>query len=107
VLAAVWAASGNGLSLTVLAALGLLTRDVAIFLLMRGRAGGRGDFAALAILGALYLLLPMILNGLNLPGLGLLFLPEAKVLSVVAAWAQAAGTVVLALRGVGLLSPSR
>src|SRR6185312_2426383 len=52
VLMAIWAT--NGLSaLLVLAVLGFLTRDVAIFVMMQGRAGGKGDFAALGILGAL------------------------------------------------------
>ena len=51
VLAMLWTASPGG-SLIVLALLGFLTRDVAVFVLMRGQAGGKGDFAALAILGA-------------------------------------------------------
>jgi len=79
----------SSLALPVLAMLGFLTRDVAIFVLMRGLAGGKGDFAALAMLGALYLLLPMILNGLQLRGLDFLFLPSfAGVLGVVVAWGQ-------------------
>jgi hypothetical protein len=89
------------LALMVLAMLGFLTRDVAIFVLMGGKAGGRGDFAALAILGALYLLLPMILNGLNLRGLDFLFLPTAaSVLGVIIAWGQGAAGAILAMRRV-------
>lgn len=86
---AVGAVRLSSLTLPVLAMLGFLTRDVAIFVLMRGIAGGKGDFAALAVLGALYLLLPMILNGLQLRGLDFLFLPSfAGVLGVVVAWGQ-------------------
>ena len=47
-----------------LAALGFLARDIAIFVLMRSFAKARGDFAALAVLAALYLLLPMIVQRL-------------------------------------------
>ena len=87
VLAALWAASP--LALSALAMLGFVTRDVAIFVLMGRLAGGKGDFAALAALGALYLLLPMILNGLGLRGLDFLFLPSVSGLAgVVAGWAQ-------------------
>ncbi len=84
VLAIVWTPAG---SLMVLAMLGFLTRDVAIFVLMRGQAGGKGDFAALAFLGALYLLLPTVLAGLNLRGLDFLFLPHG-LLGVIAGWAE-------------------
>jgi len=84
-LAASWA-GGPG-SLTVLAMLGFLTRDVAFFVLMQGRAAGKGDFAALGILGALYLLVPTLLAGLNLRMLDFLFLPGSAA-SVVAAWAE-------------------
>jgi hypothetical protein len=101
VLAMTWAMTSSVFSLMVLAMLGLLTRDVAIFVLMGGKAGGRGDFAALAILGALYLLLPMILTGLNLRGLDFLFLPwAAGVLGVMAAWGQGVAGVILAMRRV-------
>jgi hypothetical protein len=97
VLAVLWATSP--LSPVVLAMLGFLTRDVAIFVLMRGFAGGKGDFAALAILGALYLLLPMILNGLGLRGLDFLFLPTVSgVAGAVAAWAQGIVCALWALR---------
>jgi len=87
------------LALPVLAMLGFLTRDIAIFVLMRGMAGGRGDFAALAVLGALYLLLPTILHGAHLRELDVLFLPlRANVLGVMAAWGQGVACAVLALR---------
>jgi hypothetical protein len=101
ILAASWAMTNSAFSLMVLAMLGLLTRDVAIFVLMGGKAGGRGDFAALAILGALYLLLPMILTGLNLRGLDFLFLPSAAgVLGVMVAWGQGVAIALLAMRRV-------
>jgi hypothetical protein len=99
ILAATWAM--GPFALVVLAMLGFLTRDVAIFVLLGGKTGGRGDFAALAILGALYLLLPMILNGLNLRGLDFLFLPTAaSALAVIAAWGQGVAGAILAIRRV-------
>ena len=68
---------------------------------MRGIAGGKGDFAALAVLGALYLLLPMIVNGLQLRGLDFLFLPSfSGVLGVTAAWGQGVACVLWAARGI-------
>jgi hypothetical protein len=103
-LAALWAVSGSGLSLSVLAMLGFLTRDVAIFVLMRGLAGGKGDFAALAILGALYLLLPMIVRGLGLSNLDPLFIPAVRnhaALGALAAWAQGVGVMVWMIRRIG------
>jgi hypothetical protein len=108
VLAALWA--GSGLSLSVLAVLGFLTRDMAIFVLMRGLAGGKGDFAALAVLGALYLLLPLIVNGLGIPGLEFLFVPVAKTypaLGVVAAWVQGLGAAAWAARSIATKLPTR
>jgi hypothetical protein len=78
-------------ALAVLAMVGFMTRDICIFLLGRMFAGPKGDFAALAILAALYLLLPTLLwqadaAFLLIPG------PHADtLLSVVAAWAQGLG----------------
>ena len=75
-----------GEAMAVLAMLGFLTRDIFIFLTARFVAGPKGDFAALAILAALYLLLPTILRHqafLFLP------LPGAKLWSLLAACAQA------------------
>jgi len=95
VLAVSWTTNPDG-ALSVLAMLGFLTRDVAIFVLMRGRAGGKGDFAALAILGALYLLLPTVLTGLGLPGLGFLFLPHG-IMGVIAGWGEGVAIAWLAL----------
>ncbi|HEU0095033.1 MAG TPA: hypothetical protein VFQ52_01165 [Rhizomicrobium sp.] len=85
-----------------LAMMGFLTRDVGVFLLMRGFARGRGDFAALAVLGALYLLLPAILHGVGLDdGAQFLFLPSLHgpaLLEIVVAWLQGAALAVWALR---------
>jgi len=97
-LAVLWMPSPGG-SLIVLAMLGFLTRDVAVFVLMRGQAGGKGDFAALAILGSLYLLLPTVLAGLNLRTLDFLFLPHGA-LGVVAGWAEGAACAWLAYKRV-------
>jgi hypothetical protein len=85
-----------------LAAMGFLTRDVGIFLLMRSFGRGRGDFAAVAVLAALYLLLPLILHGLGLDVAQFLFLPTLKgspFLGIVAAWLQGAAVAIWALRG--------
>jgi hypothetical protein len=67
---------------------------------MRGQAGGKGDFAALAMLGALYLLLPTVLAGLNLRGLDFLFLPHGM-LAVIAGWGQGVACAYLAGKRVG------
>jgi len=83
----------------VLAALGFLTRDVALFVLMQTLPGKRrGDFGALAILFALYVLAPAILIGLNAHGLLFLFypqLPAPTFAGAIAAWVQ--GLVVAGL----------
>ena len=84
-------ASGSVMTyaLAVLAILGFLIRDVAIFVVTRVLAGTKGDIAALAILATLYLLLPMILAGLNLRALNVLFLPSmSSPLAMVFAWGQ-------------------
>jgi hypothetical protein len=95
--------SSAGLALPVLAMLGFLTRDVAIFVLMRRYAGGKGDFAALAALAAFYLLLPMVLGGLGLGGLDFLLRPSvSSVLGVVAAWGQGLACVLWAARHTGM-----
>ncbi len=79
--------------------LGFLTRDLALFVLMRSFAGGKGDFAALAVIAALYLLLPAILQPLA-PALTALFLPTpGSILSPVAAWLQGLVVAGLALSG--------
>jgi hypothetical protein len=102
VLAVVLALGGSvRLALPMLAILGFLTRDVAIFVLMRLFAGGKGDFAALALLAAFYLLLPMVLHGLGLLQLDFIFLPvAASVLGALVAWGQAAVSVAWVVRSV-------
>jgi hypothetical protein len=74
----------------VLAMLGFLTRDVAIFVLMRGLAGNKGDFAALALLAALYLVLPAALHraGLDLQFLLVPVANGAAVFGALSAWTQ-------------------
>jgi hypothetical protein len=90
-------------ALAALAMMGFLVRDVAIFVMARALAGNKGDFAALAALGVLYLLMPMALRGLGLQGLQFLFVPavtDAAVLSVPAAWAQGLVVAALAYRSI-------
>jgi hypothetical protein len=89
----------SSLALPAAAMLGFLTRDVAVFVLMRSMAGGKGDFAALAVLAALYLLVPMILEGLNLRGLAFLFLPIAG-FSILSGWAQGIGATLWAIHAI-------
>ena len=96
VLAGLWAASGHA-ALMVLAVLGFMTRDIAIFVVMQGRAGGKGDFAALGLLGALYMLAPTLLAGLNLRALDFLFVPSGLP-GVIAAWTEGAACAWLAFR---------
>jgi len=93
---------GSPLALPAAALPGFLTRDVAIFVLVRGVARGKGDFAALAILGALYVLVPLILRGAGLEALHALFLPKigSPPLTVIAAWAQGLGMAWLAIRSI-------
>ncbi len=92
----------SNLAQPTLAMLGFLTRDVAIFVLMRGVAGSKGDFAALALLAILYLVLPA---GLHRAGLDLQFLllpvpHAAAALGVLSAWIQAIVLIVLASRSI-------
>jgi hypothetical protein len=88
-----------GLALAVLAMLGFLTRDVAVFVLFGRISGGKGDFAALAVLAALYLLVPMILHGIGAAALTALFVPlPGSLLSPIAAWAQGIGVTLWARR---------
>lgn len=93
------------LSLPVLAILGLLTRDVAIFVLMRAVAGSKGDFAALACLGVLYLVLPAIAHrtGLDLQFLFVPIIEGTAGLGVLAAWTQGISAAWLALRSMRAL----
>ena len=92
----------TALSLPVVTMLGFVTRDVAIFVLMRAVAGTKGDFAALALLAGLYLVLPAGLHRLGVE-LQFLLLPTpggAAILGALAAWAQAMVLVTLAARSI-------
>ncbi len=94
----------SDLALPTLAMLGFLTRDVAIFVLMRGLAGNKGDFAALALLALLYLVLPAGLHRLGID-LQFLLLPMpggGAAIGVISAWTQAIVLLVLAVRSTGI-----
>lgn len=83
-----------------LAMLGFVTRDMAVFVLMARIMPGRGDFAAVAILVALYGLAPSLLHAIA-PALHALFMPvPGSWLTVLAAWAQALGVAWWALQAV-------
>ncbi len=75
------------LTLPLLAALGFFTRDIGLFVLARTWSRERGDFAALAGLAVLYVVLPQIAG----PARGV-FLPQitAPDIALIAAWIEAA-----------------
>ena len=91
----------------IAATAGFLTRDVSIFVFMRSLPGRRrGDFAALGILFALYVLAPAIINGLGLKNLLMLFYPFSTSpvwMAPVAAWAEGIAMAVLALSQIALV----
>ena len=80
--------SAASLVLPLLAALGFFARDIALFVLLRTWSRERGDFAALAALAVLYVVLPQIAG----PARSLL-LPQMTVpaIALIAAWLEAAG----------------
>jgi len=88
------------------AASGFLTRDVLIFVFMRSLPGRRrGDFAALGILFALYVLAPAIINGLGLQNLLMLFYPYPTSpvwMGPVVAWAEGIAMATLAFGQIAL-----
>ncbi len=87
-------------AMEIAAGLGFLTRDVSIFVLMRGVPGRRGDFAALGTLFALYVLAPVIVKGLGGESLSMLFYPQPTQplwLGPLVAWAEGLTLAVLAL----------
>jgi hypothetical protein len=92
-----WLGTVPLLSLAAVAVLGFLTRDIGIFLLGRLKAGAKGDFAALAILAALYLVLPTLLARAHLAFLLVPSGREAAGLTAMAAWAQGIAVALLAL----------
>jgi hypothetical protein len=84
----------------IAAGLGFFTRDVSIFVLMRGVRGRRGDFAALGTLFALYVLAPAIAKGLGADSLVMLFYPQPMQplwLGPLVAWGEGLALAVLAL----------
>ncbi len=86
--------TGPALVLPLLAALGFFTRDIALFVFFRTWSRERGDFAAVAALAVLYVVLPQIAGpaqSLMLPQL------DAPVLALVAAWVEAAAVWLWAL----------
>jgi hypothetical protein len=89
----------------VVAGLGFLTRDVAIFVFMQTLPGKRrGDFGALAILFALYVLAPSILVGLHAENVLFLFFPQVQAptwLGAIAAWIEG---VVVAVASIARLA---
>lgn len=95
----------------VLSTLGFLTRDTALFVLMQTLPGKRrGDWAALAILFALYVLAPAILSGLNAGGLMFLFfppLPAPSFIGAIAAWVQGITVFGLAFGRLALVEDRR
>jgi len=85
----------------LVAGLGFLTRDVGIFVLMQTMSGRRrGDLAPIAVLLALYILIPAILKGVGLEGALPFFYPAPSNpfwISAASAWAQAVTVVVMAV----------
>jgi len=83
------------------AMLGFLTRDLAIVVLVNAIAKRRsGDFAAIAILFALYALLPAIVSGMKFDSAAVFFFPRSSDpvwLSPAVAWGEAVLAVVLAI----------
>jgi hypothetical protein len=90
----------------IAAAMGFLTRDVLIFVFMRSLPGRRrGDFAALGILFALYVLAPAIVNGLGLQKLMMVFYPYPASpiwIAPVVAWAEGIAMAVLTIGQIAL-----
>lgn len=90
----------------IAATLGFVTRDLAIFVLLRALPGRRrGDFAAIAVLFALYALAPAIVNGVGLANLLVVFYPRPTAplwLAPAIAWAEALAAVFFALARVSL-----
>ena len=88
------------------AMLGFLTRDMAIVVFANAMARRRGgDFAAVAVLFALYVLLPAIVNGLSYGNALVLFFPQASTpvwLSPAVAWGEAMLAVAFAVSRVAL-----
>ena len=99
------AAAATGQPL-VLATVGFVTRDVALFVLMQTLPGKkRGDFAALGILFALYVLIPAILTGLHAQNLLFLFFPQVQApdwTGAAVAWVEGLSVASLAITRLAL-----
>jgi hypothetical protein len=110
VLLIAWLAGQEGPALPMraflVAALGFLTRDVGIFVLMRTLAGQRGDVAALGTLLALYVLLPAILNGGGETVLSFFFPFPGGWLGAAIAWVEAAVVVIAASGRIAIERPA-
>ena len=105
-------ASGGAMTYAraVLAVMGFLVRDVAIFVMARALAGNKGDFAAVAALAVSYLLLPMLLRAVGLFGLQFLFMPTLEAgaaLGVLAALVQALAATFFAMHIISAKFTSR
>jgi len=79
--------AASSLVLPLLAALGFFTRDIALFVMFRTWSRERGDFAALAALAVLYVVLPQIAGAARS-----LLVPQltAPAVPFAAAWTEAA-----------------
>jgi hypothetical protein len=90
----------------IASAMGFITRDVALFVLLHTLPGRRrGDFTAVLTLLALYVLAPAILNGLDLKGALVFFYPQQTAafwFSPAIAWAEAIAVTVLAIGRIAL-----
>jgi hypothetical protein len=89
------------------AALGFLTRDVSIFVVVQALLGRRrSDLGAIVVLAALYLLLPSIAGGLKLHDAMVLFYPAPSSplwLGPLVAWSEGLGTAALAMARISLV----
>jgi hypothetical protein len=102
------AGDGAQIQAVTAAGLGFLTRDVSIFVLYHAFSSRRrGDFGAVAILFALYVLLPEIAKGLGLQDALMFFYPrptDPNWLAPAIAWGEAVAVFVFAFARVALVS---
>jgi hypothetical protein len=91
-----------------IAAFGFLTRDLALVVLVGMLARINGELFGVVILAALYVFMPMILDGLNCRACLILFEPSAISplwLSPAVAWSEAALALAVAVAAVQLTMP--
>ncbi|MEI9997291.1 MAG: hypothetical protein WDM91_22030 [Rhizomicrobium sp.] len=90
----------------IVAAMGFVTRDVALFVLLQtASTRRRGDVAALTVLFALYVLVPYILAALKADSVLFLFYPQRQApgwIGAGAAWAEALVVLAVTLTRLGL-----